>query len=90
MSQTTKTGPAFREDVVKRHMDALQAVGYDSAAFDHVLANIEADKDVRLTELKQIAEAYIGAAQRFKTKTLGLQIIEQTFDQRWKLEMRRS
>lgn len=90
MSQTTKSGQAIREDVVKRHTDALKAAGYDSAAFDRVLANIEADKDVRLSELKQIAEAYIGAAQRFKTKTLGLQIIEQTFDQRWKLEMRRS
>ncbi|MEO1323203.1 MAG: hypothetical protein AAFV59_09380 [Pseudomonadota bacterium] len=90
MSQTTKPKSELREDVVKRHSDALKTAGYESKAFESALSNIETDREVRLLELKHIAEAYIGAAQRFKTKTLGLKIIEQTFDQRWKLEMRRS
>lgn len=90
MSQTPDPGSAFREDIVKKHIDALNGAGFDSAAFEAALAGVETDRDVRLIELKHIAEAYIGAAQRFKTRTLGLKIIEQTFDQRWKLEMRRS
>jgi len=90
MSQITKPDQALRKEVVERHTKALTAAGYDTVAFEGALSGIKADRQVRLAELKHIAEAYIGAAQRFKSKTVGLKIIEQTFDQRWKLETRRS
>lgn len=90
MSQSFEAGKDLRDIVVKQHTDALKAAGFNSAAFEDALSNIESDRRVRLIELKHIAQAYIGATQRFKSKALGLKIIEQTFDQRWKLEMRRS
>lgn len=85
-----KPQSSVRIEVVEHHISALNTAGFESAAFETALSSLRGDPKVRLIELRAVAEAYIGAKPRFQSKPLGLKIIEQTFDQRWKLATRRS
>ncbi|MEO0606981.1 MAG: hypothetical protein AAFY82_02040 [Pseudomonadota bacterium] len=70
------------------HLDSLEQVRSSSGAFENALADLERDKQVRLTELKAIVAAYTRDSSSFSKKAVGYGMIRQAFDQRWKLHMR--
>lgn len=82
-----KTQP-LRSDLVARHTQALKAAGTNSDQFSIALNAVRSDGKVRLLELKSIVREYTGDTSSFSKKDVGFGMIEQVFDQRWKLAHR--
>ena len=74
--------------VVNLHVGALKRAGTSKTAFSEALQRLKADSSARLIELKQIVHEYAGDRSSFRSKTVGYGIIDQAFDDRWKLDNR--
>lgn len=84
-----KRAPATPKlDVVDEYVRLLKAADTRNTEFESILAKLKSDRKVRLLELKHITAAYTGATATAKSKAKLFDVIEQVFDQRWKLAHR--
>lgn len=76
--------PAIVEDYLQR----LKQAGTKNSEFESTVAEMKSDRKVRVIELTQIATVYTGAKPSAKSKAKLFDVLEQVFDQRWKLAHR--
>ena len=72
-------------DVVEQHIANLKISEASLNDFADALAALQADKKVRIDELKEIARGYSGDASVIKTKAIALGVIQRAFDSAWNL-----
>lgn len=82
-----KPPPALREELVAIYSSELKAAGTEPAQFEAVMTRLTADKSARALEVKAIAKEY-GASSSARSKPIGLDVIRQKFEERWKLDNR--
>lgn len=79
---------SVRLNVVNLHLEALRRAGTNKSEFDLAFENLKGDTKARLPEVKQIVRDYAGDKSSFRSKPVGYGILEQAFDDRWKLANR--
>jgi len=87
-AKTRRAATALRTDVVEKYIANLNSVGVNQVAFSSVHERMQRDKQIRIVELKEILRRYTGDTSALKSKKVGFDKIEQTFDTRWKLANR--
>jgi type IV secretory pathway VirJ component len=68
------------------YANRLKAAGTSKDAFSKVLAELNADKVMDRDDISSIAEAYIGAGKRWRSRRAVLQSIQEKFSERVYLE----
>jgi hypothetical protein len=87
LERTKKAPASLKEEVVSRYAHELKLAGTEPSQFEAVIAKLTLDKSARAMEVKAIAKEY-GAANTAKSRQVGLDVIRQKFEERWKLDNR--
>lgn len=80
---------SLRRQKVDQYVNLLQSAGLSVLDFNEAFNSMKSDKQVRLLELKAIVAEYAKNKSSFSKKDVGYGIIQQIFDQRWKIGTRR-
>lgn len=85
----TQSTTAIRQDVVAKHLTALQAANLPPDGFERALSALKNDKKAREEEVNAIGKAFTGGKARFKNKQEGYDILWEKYKERWKAQQYR-
>ena len=72
--------PTVNQNAVASYVERLSSAGGDQAQFEGVLAEMKADKSLRLAEIGAIAQAFVGGTSKYSKKADAFKDISLRFD----------
>jgi hypothetical protein len=70
----------LHQDAIDQFTDELNSIGEDRVLFLSFFADLKADKRIRLSELRLVANSYIGNNKTYRNKSDAFEDIELTFE----------